>query len=239
MPLAHLTRFREGTYRLLSQTFLYPDEQRMRAVAATARELRREGATSLARFAFFGEWSRLLRFLGDFIERRIEDIQREHVSLFVVNAQGVPCPPYESVYRERAGRPTGWLLAQVEREYAAAGLAPSPDLGELPDHVAIEMEFMAVLCGREAQAWEERDLTQGVVALRRQKAFVGSHLAVWVPEFARQVTETDSGGVYAVVGEGAAAFISYDGDLLEALLETLPADDPQAAEVQCPSHGPT
>ncbi len=239
MLLAHLSRPREATYRLLSQTFLRPDEERARAVAEAARALRQEGATSLARFAFFGEWSRLLRFLEDFVERRIEDIQREYVSLFVANSRGLPCPPYESVYREPAGRPTGWLLAQVEGEYAAAGLAPSPDLGELPDHVAVEMEFMAVLCGRETQAWEERNLAQGVDALRRQAAFLDRHLALWLPAFARELVAADSGGAYAVVAEAAEALISYDRDLLGMLLETLLADDPEGGELQCVRRGST
>jgi TorA maturation chaperone TorD len=143
--------------------------------------------------------------------------------MVVVNSRGVPCPPYESVYREQAGGGSGWLLAQVEREYEAAGLAPSPDLGELPDHVAVEIEFMAVLSGWEAQAWEEENLAQGIDALRRQKAFLDSHLALWFPTFARQVMATDSGGTYAPVCEGAQAFMGYDSDMLGALLERTPA----------------
>jgi hypothetical protein len=39
MSLARLARFREATYRLLSQAFLYPDDERLGTVAAAAREL--------------------------------------------------------------------------------------------------------------------------------------------------------------------------------------------------------
>lgn len=236
MSLAHLARFREATYRLFSHVFLYPDEARRTAVGAAADELWEERA-ALARFAFFRQWSAAIRFLNDLGGRGLSDIQTVYVSMFAANSAGIPCPPYESVYREPAGRPTGWLLAQVEGEYAAAGFALSPTLGELPDHVAVEMEFMALLCGREAQAWEERMPSQGIQAVRRQKAFLDSHLALWFPEFARQVAAADSGGAYAVVGEGAAAFISYDGDLLDALLETLPARYRKRNDVQSPSNG--
>lgn len=221
MPLAYLALFRESTYRLLSQAFLYPEKQRLIVVSTTARQLRRQ-VGSMARFAFFGGWTRLLRFLEHLGQGDSGDIQGEFISLFVVNSGGIPCPPYESVHREPQGRLTGWLLAQVEREYAAAGLAPSPDLGELPDHVAVEMEFIAVLCGWEAKAWEERSLARGLEALRAQKGFLDRHLAVWVREFAAQLAVADGGGSYSVVGEGAQAFISHDSDLLEALLQTLP-----------------
>jgi TorA maturation chaperone TorD len=222
MPLAHLARLREATYRLFSQTFLYPDEDRVRSTVALASRLAEE-KTDWTRFAFFAAWSRLLSSLKDFDPKDAREIEGDFVSLFVANSAGVPCPPCESVYREPAGRPSGWLLAEVESEYAAAGFALSPTLGELPDHVAVEMEFMALLCGREAQAWEERNPTRGIRALRKQKAFLDRHLALWFPEFVRQVTAVDGGGTYAAVGEAAQAFVCHDRDLLETLLEALPA----------------
>lgn len=236
IPLAHLARLREGTYRLFSQMFLYPDEERRTAVGEAADELWRK-REALARFAFFTQWSRALRSLKNIGRRGLSDIQTAYVSMFATNAAGIPCPPYESVYREPEGRPTGWLLAHVESEYAAAGFALSPTLGELPDHVAVEMEFMALLCGREAQAWEKRIPSQGGQAVRRQKAFLDSHLALWFPEFARQVMDVDSGGAYAVVGEGAQAFITHDRDLLGALRETLPAGYRKRNDMQSPSNG--
>lgn len=236
MPLAQLARFREATYRLLSQMFLYPDEERVAAIAAAANELWQERA-ALARFAFFGRWSHLLCFLKDLGQRRLEDIQSRYISIFVVNPAGVPCPPYESVYREPAGRPTGWLLAQVEREYATAGLGPKAEKRELPDHVAVETEYLGVLCGREAEAWEEKNRAAGTEAVRRQNAFLDRHLALWFPDFAGQVVAADISGVYATVSEAAQAFISHDGDLLGALLEMLSAGDRGLAEVRSASNG--
>ncbi len=231
-----LARFREATYRLLSQSFLYPDQERLRSVAAAAGQLL-EAGEALARFAFFEKWYELLRFLNNLDRQPAEAIQGEYVPLFAANPRGVPCPPYESVYREPMGRPTGWLLAQVEGEYAAAGLAPSPDLAELPDHVAVEMEFMAVLCGREAEAWEEGEPVRGIEALRAQKAFTNSHLTLWFPEFAQQVTAADEGGAYPVICEGAQTFFAYDRDLLEALLEAVPFDDHLSSGNRSASNG--
>lgn len=235
MPLTHLARLREGTYRLFSQAFLYPDEERLTALGAAANELWKERA-ALPQFAFFGQWSEALRSLLDLGQRGLSGIQTAYVSMFAANSAGIPCLPYESVYREPAGQPTGWLLAQVESEYTAAGFALSPAIGELPDHVAVEMEFMALLCGREARAWEERIPTQGIRTVRRQKNFLDSHLSVWFPKFARLVAATDSGGAFAVVGEGAQAFIGHDRDLLGALLETLPAGDRGHTKVRCSSY---
>ena len=219
LPLASLADLRQTSYRLLSQAFLYPDGARVAALVETAAELAAAG-DSLSRFAFFGQWKPLLmRLMG--LDRSDETVmQRRYVSLFSVNVTGVPCPPYESVYREAGGRPTGWLTSLVEREYAIAGLSPSQGLGELPDHVAMEMEFMAVLCGREREACRRMHLGENEKALRAQKSFLDHHLTVWLPEFSRALAAADAGGVYAALGEAASVFVAHDRDLVSALLES-------------------
>ena len=81
------------------------------------------------------------------------------------------------------------------------------------------MEFVAVLCGREAQAWEARSRARAVVSLRQQERFLDSHLARWFPDFAERVRAADADGMYAALCEGAQAFIGYDVDLVDLLLE--------------------
>ena len=219
MSLARLARLREATYRILSQSFLFPGEEHLRGLAAAARDLRASGGP-LIRFAFFEQWSRLLGLLEECDRAGGQRFQEQYISLFAASSEGVPCPPYESAYRDPARRAAGWLLAEVEREYAAAGLALAPGSGELPDLVSVEMEFVAVLCGREAQAWEREDRRQAVDLLGRQQSFLDSHLARWLPDFGERVRAADSDGMYAALCEGAQVFIGYDVDLLGVLLET-------------------
>jgi TorA maturation chaperone TorD len=60
-------------------------------------------------------------------------------------------PPYESVYgneRHVMGKPAG----AVADDYRAAGLGIEG--AEMPDHIALECEFVSLLAGREAEAWE-------------------------------------------------------------------------------------
>jgi TorA maturation chaperone TorD len=223
MSLARLARFREAAYRLVSQAFLYPDEARRSGTAALAAELGRQEA-ALSRFAIFGEWSRLLSLLTNLDSkdaRDVQEIQNGFVSLFAAGAEGVPCPPYESVYREPGGRPSGWLLAEIERDYATVGLALSPDTKEFPDHVSLETEFLAIVCGLEAEAWDDEDLKRGIKVLRKEMAFLDGHLSLWFASFARRVAAADGGGVYAALAAGTEAFISHDRDLVGELVETL------------------
>ena len=218
MHLRELVSFRQIAYRILSMVLLYPDEERLNRLASVARELgnRKE---SLTGFAFFSQWNRILDSLQGLKNRKAEDLQGEYIRTFMVNPEGAPALPYESVYMNPEGWARGWITAQLEGEYAAAGLSLSLSLKELPDHAAVELEFMAFLCGEEAQAWEKKDLTKGIQVLERQLDFLGHHLSGWFPEFARRVCIADSGGIYPPLVEMAEAFITHDRDLLPILLE--------------------
>jgi len=71
----------------------------------------------------------------------------EYERLFVGPGQ-VPCPPYESFWREDVPvdiRRTlmGPCTADLKRLYLELGLEMSPQCDELPDHVAVELEALA------------------------------------------------------------------------------------------------
>jgi TorA maturation chaperone TorD len=215
-----VTRLRQGAYRLFGALFLYPDETRLARWAVAAGALAQE-SESLAVFPFYHPWQRLLTALQGLTEGDLANLQETYVGLFRIQRDGTLCLPYESFHRDPYGQAAGWVTAQLEREYAAAGLALAPSLQDLPDHVAVELEFMAFLCAREAQAWEEEALPAGFQALKEQQAFLEEHLGFWFPAFARQVMTTDPQGLYAVAAEAAHAFIHHDRDWVALLVERM------------------
>lgn len=128
------------------------------------------------------EQARLLRSLSDDEARLVLEV--EYNRLFVGPGE-VMAPPYESYYessRVSAGR--GWLRTQAERDvvqvYAECGFAMPENFVELPDHVAVELEFLALLAIREAEAW---DANKREVALALQviaAEFIVQHLGTWL-----------------------------------------------------------
>lgn len=212
--VAELARLRQGCYRFAAALFLYPGQGRLTKLAAASGELQRRG-DSLVAFPFFGLWQRLLTTLHGLVEGGTAKVEEDYMRLFLVNPQALP---YESFYLDPQRRATGWILAQLEGEYAKRGLALSPSLQETPDHVAVELEFMAFLCDLEAQAWERRDLRESCQALKWQHGFLDQHLKCWFPAFARQVAAADHEGLYALAAEAANAFIQHDRDLTALLL---------------------
>ncbi len=220
MPTLELASFREGAYRLFSQALLYPAEERLAGLAIATEEMSQDDS-SLAQFAFFADWRRVLARVRDVGSAPRLDLEEQYVALFGATKAGTLCPPYESAFLSPIGQPDGLQLARIEAAYSEIGLLPSPDLGELPDHIAIELEFMAMLCGLEAAAWEDDDVAGAVKAMRKARRFLDGHLSVWLPGFSRQLAVADKDGFYRTVCKGATAFVLYDRDLLAAFMEGL------------------
>lgn len=216
MQLENLARLRQMAYRLFSSTLLYPDESRLRAITATAVALSKDSHFT-DRFTFSQRWQHFLASLTKPSEKHI--LEEEYIRVFVHSPEGVACLPYESVYLDPARQAAGWILATLEREYTIAGLALSPSLKEPPDHVAVELEFMAFMCGQEADAWSQRAMIEGIQTLECQTAFLSAHLTRWLPDWARQVVIADGGGIYSIAAETSYAFVSHDRDLVGILLD--------------------
>ena len=226
MHLKDLASCRQITYKLLSATLLYPEKGRVDNIKTAAEELR-DQQYAMAEFVFFPQWKRLLTSLNELPDQH--DLEAEYVQLFIHNPhspESAPCKPYESVYVDKGESGSGWLLACLEKEYGSAGLAISPSLKDLPDHVAVEMEFMSFLCGQETDLWGKEATKDGIQILERQAGFLKKHLNRWLPQWTRRVETMDGAGIYAVVAETARIFTSHDQDLLSAVIDRLNEIEP-------------
>jgi len=90
----------------------------------------------------------------------------------------------------------------------------TPERGEgIPDHVAAEFEFMAVLAAQEAKADQSAAVAENLSELQTA---MYEHLE-WIDPFADAVGEMDSAeGVYAAVCSFAQSFLAWDRKRLEA-----------------------
>ena len=139
----------------------------------------------------------------------------EYHRLFV-GPGSLPAPPYESVYRE-GWRVMGETTREVERQYAAATYALDPSLRELPDHVAAELSFMAVLAEGEATAWEAEDVSAALAWLERELAFLGDHLARWIPTFCDRILASTDVLFYRQLAVTLEEFVALDLERVKAL----------------------
>ena len=189
---------REFLYRFLAWLFLYPDPDRLQRLKTAAVALSRDDWWHDLPFA--PTFERLITTLSAVDEVAAEDIVNEYNRLFLVKPQA---PPHEAHYLDGTGQFRGWMVAKLQGIYAENGLAISPTLNEMPDHLAVELEFMSHLCS-VAHAGENEMIE---AALDSQRAFLTQHLAKWFPKFAKRVNEAKPQHHYRVAIEATFLFL--------------------------------
>ena len=95
----------------------------------------------------------------------------------------------------------GAAAEEVRRFMAEAGFAVPPETGELPDHISVELTFMAELARREAKALEADDHKTAEFAASLQRRFLTTHLGRWAERFARKVWDRATTPFYAAMAE--------------------------------------
>jgi len=101
-------------------------------------------------------------------------------------------PPYSSLYfgsDTLMSDETVWVVDF----YRKTGLKFDQETKEVPDHVAIETEFMYWLIHNEIKALDSGDRDRAFSLWENQQEFFAKHYKRWVPEFCtRAATETNN-----------------------------------------------
>jgi len=117
--------------------------------------------------------------------KNIMELKKEYVRLFIT-AEHVPCPPYESVYRDEQRR-LMVFTKDVSKKYKEAGLKLSGKFKELADHISAELEFMYYLCYMENESLKKRDKKHTTKYREMQRKFLKEHIIKWIPYFCDDV----------------------------------------------------
>jgi len=126
--------------------------------------------------------------------------------------------PYESVYRAQGAggrcRLCGPEAAAVERLYLKEGLGPSGKFSELPDHVGVELEFMAFLCRKAIEAIKAGDAATAQEYHHQQYCFFMEHVGPWVRLLAERLASQAQTSLYRFLGNFLNLFLELEGNLL-------------------------
>lgn len=127
--------------------------------------------------------------------------------------------PYESVYTSEGGLMMQDAYSEVLHVYRGAGFAKNPGFKEPEDHLAVELAFMALLCGRAVEALRVGDEAGAERQLRTQLAFVQEHLLNWIERFAADVRKAAEGGFYFHLATFTEAYLRADAAALTDVVE--------------------
>jgi TorA maturation chaperone TorD len=153
----------------------------------------------------------LLDELFSLLQQSVDDLREECQRVFGLTPAR-ECPPFETDYYENT-EPffRSQQMADVAGFYRAFGLNPASESRRQPDHIALEMEFMAFLLmkarllARDESGWEA--LT---VCHQAESDFFREHLAWWVPAFASGLQKRAGHGFYAALGRVLEAFVGAE-----------------------------
>ncbi|MBQ6453287.1 MAG: molecular chaperone TorD family protein [Coriobacteriales bacterium] len=154
-------------------------------------------------------------------ERTLEELAVDFTKVFLgsgMNAYSAAYP-FESVHTS-ARR----LLMQDARDevlavYRAAGLAKSDNWKEGEDHIALELEFMQVLCTRALDALNAGDEDKAVDLFMQQYNFLQDHLLNWTPMLVGEMEKFAKTDMYRGLGKLTIGFLKTDREFLEDILE--------------------
>lgn len=153
-----------------------------------------------------------------------QDLAVDYARVFLAAGvyEGETAVPYESVYTS----PEGILMQdsrdEVVRAYKQWGLAIPRELNVPEDHLAFELEFMARLSDRIAQAAEaafgEIVPAEALDAMKAQAEFIDTHLLNWVPRLLERVERYARTPFYPAITQIALGYIEENRAVLKEAL---------------------
>jgi TorA maturation chaperone TorD len=203
---------RQTLFRFFSLLFLYPSTENLFGIQLGASELL-NSHQAWSDKPYAEKLSTLLALLSNVYPDDRKKIVDEYNRLFLVKPK---VSPYETSYLKLLGQSEGTIAADVSGIYGWAGLVVSPDMNELPDHIAVELEFMSFLYEKEITANEEGSPTDITTTQQEQRDFMTNHLARWYPQFAKKaLSEADENLIYRNVVETLYSFLRSELEILK------------------------
>ncbi len=198
---------RSNIYKFFSQVFAYPSEEIINAcynagayqqLSNAAQELPFEVSSLTAPFS-----------THKFPNIDLESLRMKYTSLFD-NCNGKPIIAMHE--RHYLSRDNMNILEELVRIYDHFGLYYEQEkIGELPDQLTIQLEFLHYLSFLETGASVET-----MPFIRAQADFLERHVAKWVPLFNENICGDEGREPYSIFSKLLLDFISADADYMKS-----------------------
>lgn len=140
-------------------------------------------------------------FLGSqFEDCDQEDLLVEYARLFV-GPQELLAHPYGSVYLDGPKIIMGDSTLNAIEHYRNADFAVAAELHEMPDHIAIELEFLYLLSHNESHAEFNNQSQDAEMWRNRRLLFLKQHIGRWISFFSDKVRLNTSVPYYKTLAD--------------------------------------
>lgn len=197
-----LAQSRAESYKLLSQCFFLPDQNLLdtvKGIQPTAGSL----------------WKELVGTVHEL--DGIDDLEIDYSRLFVGPFK-LLAPPYESVYLGNGGQVVDFSTIEIQNLYLDEGI--DVNIKEVPDHIAIELEFMYYLINKGISAINDTANEKIQKNLNTQQAFLTEHLCCWISKLCKAVGDNARTDFYKSLSKITDTFVLNDLAFLEQDLDS-------------------
>jgi DMSO reductase family type II enzyme chaperone len=156
-----------------------------------------------------GRLSARLEALGGLENLNLPGLSGQYAALFDKGVQRISLRESTYLWRDvySLGRTTEQCTQALQRTYSRYGLR---SVFEGADHAALEFEFLAFLCSREAESWQTHDFRVARELRRSERDFVEEHLIRWLPELSWRISHQAAGSFYDHLAELARLWLDLD-----------------------------
>jgi len=171
-----------------------------------------------------------IKTLGSNLPADLQTARDDHMALFPpITSQDAPA--YETAYRGDGIFQQVALLADIAGFYRAHGLRAGGSERERPDHITVELEFMAVLARKEVRSLQSGWIESTDICRDTEALFLQDHLGCWAPAFGRRAAAVTDSPWYQSLSELTAEWIEQDTTAagvtpVEIVEEPLPQEPP-------------
>jgi len=165
-------------------------------------------------------WKLELDFKKKSDEEIVDELAIEYARLFLGPAKHIS--PHESVHNIREdgdyGKLWGQSTADVKKFIESAGLKFTEGFTGMPDHIAVELEFIRHIADKECEAIEKGNFDDVLSCLKLAEQFISDHLLKWIESFTKQVVEQAELPFYRSAAAATREVLLFDQ---KQLLETI------------------
>lgn len=162
--------------------------------------------------------------LGPFAEAlHADDIEKLRLDLAADYARCLlgmhadPVPPFESVWVSDLHLMMQESRDEVVELYASEGMGKARAFRIPEDHIAVELEFMSLLCKRAGELFAANDAIVLQANIVKQRTFMRNHMLTWIPDFCQKLSLRSTTAFYRALANATEAFVKADAEQLEDL----------------------
>lgn len=154
------------------------------------------------------------RRLGEaFAAQGLQELLVDYTRLFM----GPPSPlaaPYGSIWLSGEGTVMQESTVALEGLYGEAGFELDEELAEMPDHVAVELEFLYLLTYKQNEARRAGEEVAIAAWNQLHELFLRGHLGAWIVPFTQAVRAHAQTAFYRELAALTARFVQMEVERL-------------------------